>query len=39
MDQTKSIYLDHAATTTVPPSLLEAMLPYFRQRHANRSSM
>jgi cysteine desulfurase len=32
------VYLDHNATTPVRPSVLEAMLPYFRQQHGNASS-
>lgn len=32
------LYLDHNATTPVSPTVLEAMLPYFRERHGNASS-
>lgn len=31
-------YLDHNATTAVDPAVLEAMLPWFSQRHGNASS-
>lgn len=31
-------YLDHNATTPVAPQVLEAMLPWFDQRHGNASS-
>ena len=34
----QSVYLDHAATTPVAPTVLEAMLPYFSQVHGNASS-
>jgi len=35
----KLIYMDHAATTPVHPSVLEAMTPYFSQRFGNPSSI
>ena len=33
------IYLDHNATTPLHPEVLEAMLPYFRERFGNGSSI
>ena len=33
------IYLDHAATTPPDPAVIEAMLPYFRERWHNPSSI
>jgi cysteine desulfurase len=33
------IYLDHNATTPVRPEVLEAMLPYYRERFGNPSSI
>ena len=36
---TKRIYLDHNATSPVRPEVLEAMLPFFRQRFGNPSSI
>ncbi len=38
MNQT-DIYLDHAATTPVDPSVLSAMEPFFTQRFGNASSI
>ncbi|MGI6669368.1 MAG: cysteine desulfurase NifS [Acetivibrionales bacterium] len=35
----KTIYFDHAATTPVRKEVLEAMLPYFRQKFGNPSSI
>ena len=32
------IYLDHNATTPVPPEVLDAMLPYLTQQYGNPSS-
>jgi cysteine desulfurase len=37
-EESRSIYLDHAATTAVDPRVVEAMLPYFGQQWANPSS-
>lgn len=35
----RRIYLDHAATTPLDPSVLEAMLPYLKERFGNASSL
>lgn len=35
----RSVYLDHAATTGVHPTVLDAMLPYFTERYGNPSSV
>ena len=33
------IYMDHAATTSLKPEVLEEMLPYFSERYGNASSL
>ena len=35
----KRVYFDHAAATPVRPEVLEAMLPYFRERFGNPSAV
>jgi cysteine desulfurase len=37
--QAKRIYLDHNATTPVHPEVLEAMLPYYKDKFGNPSSI
>ncbi len=39
MPDSKPVYLDHAATTPVDPRVLQAMLPFFRERYGNPSSL
>lgn len=35
----RSVYLDHAATTPVRPEVMDAMLPYFTEAYGNPSSV
>ncbi|MFA5612980.1 MAG: cysteine desulfurase NifS [Methanoculleus sp.] len=39
MEQKRTVYMDHAATTPVRPEVVEAMLPYFSERYGNPSSL
>ena len=39
MEQRRSVYMDHAATTPVRPEVVEATLPYFSDRFGNPSSL
>ncbi|MCH7607459.1 MAG: cysteine desulfurase [Chloroflexi bacterium] len=39
MNDARTIYMDHAATTPVSPRVAEAMQPYFAERFGNASSM
>lgn len=40
MEESKRmVYMDHAATTSVDPRVVEAMLPYWTQRYGNASSI
>jgi cysteine desulfurase len=38
-EATRTVYLDHAATTAVDPRVVEAMLPYWTERYGNPSSI
>ena len=35
----RKVYLDHSATTPLRPEVLEAMLPYLKDRFGNASSI
>jgi cysteine desulfurase len=39
MEQRRTVYMDHAATTPVRPEVAEVMLPYFSERFGNPSSL
>ena len=39
MEEKRSVYMDHAATTPVRPEVAEVMLPYFSERFGNPSSL
>ena len=39
MEEKRSVYMDHAATTPTRPEVARAMLPYFSERFGNPSSL
>ncbi len=39
MGDRRIVYLDHAATTSVDPQVVEAMLPFYTERYGNPSSL
>jgi cysteine desulfurase len=39
MAMSRTVYLDHAATTPVDPRVLEAMMPFFTESYGNPSSI
>jgi cysteine desulfurase len=39
MEERRIVYLDHAATTSVDPRVVEAMLPFYTERYGNPSSL
>jgi cysteine desulfurase len=39
MGERRIVYLDHAATTSVDPRVVEAMLPFYTERYGNPSSL
>jgi cysteine desulfurase len=39
MGERRTVYLDHAATTSVDPRVVEAMLPFYTERYGNPSSL
>jgi cysteine desulfurase len=39
LEESRIVYMDHAATTYTRPEVLEAMIPYFHDRYGNPSSI